>query len=959
MVAATGRRCRRKYDPYKWSVSIPARRSKVLCLGMSYPSARQQINLELGSKVNLLHVDESVEQAIELVRRNVLTEMDGRDLARCLALEAPNDTHAYTVSMESGAVYSGRHLNANFNRKSFLQELKHKWGNDVKFRQIILDYFWIPRGSWVMTHWNRAFFAETLPSFVQQGLLDFEHYEANSDKHRKFQYSKIENNANTDIFDKVHPSGVGGAVIYLPFCLHCVKHIVGAIGILSKYYTVSFLLRSELAQHALWAATSTIDPDSMQNWLGKAIDQENIYCTFSYNEVISSADDAHVRKDQVLEVLHRINHFRDIRMIKLTALKMYDPHYNKTLDYNNPNSQFHNHEYYHNNISKKQNKGFAKHFVSSNDPKVGITVGGFLGLQFDKKLVINGLDTTKTTFQSKSNKTQYHPIGQVQRSSSSSFSYCTKFMDISSDSDSLFSHEHSCTKPETRHNKKRSRNQDASHDPSTATKVSAKKKKKSKYIARSIGHNFNANKINVCVAGSKLYSISLRESGNHQEKSYTNPLHKEESRTNGPNKKECQINSLHKEEFMHQGQSQTEFLCYQPQTMKQDEDNNKNKSMMAYPPLTKSWNYNYPVIFSSTANNFVDMVSHSNNSDKLDIKQPLQDADSSFTSEQIIPNPRNPFSNNFNNNLLAKIESCLYSFSNNFNLIDFNSKLLNNIKSVCTDPNIVSSCDSFQCHLGNFSIGAAMALQTGNSTINFYYLTQVDSSYTSSSTDLVPPKCTLEYLVMSMVNKSSSQTKPTPCIKQHATISPYPPTSFNNFLGNIIIHHSVETFFDWEACLKATRNSLLQSNILIFRLESTSCLQPSLNFKICTSRDATNYNAEMRNCLQCFHISGNRCIDHKKKFNFKSDNKFILNAENESKCLFTILSANSIWNKIKLSPMRQQNDDVRDRYFYMTLGNNHDSTTKSQVDKISPYRAALIPLCSLQSLEKCKSMIKV
>ena len=58
----------------------------------------------LSSSVKLLHPLASVEQTVELVRRNVLTQMDGRDLARCLAVEASNLTHTYTVSMEHGAL---------------------------------------------------------------------------------------------------------------------------------------------------------------------------------------------------------------------------------------------------------------------------------------------------------------------------------------------------------------------------------------------------------------------------------------------------------------------------------------------------------------------------------------------------------------------------------------------------------------------------------------------------------------------------------------------------------------------------------------------------------------------------------------------------------------------------------------------------------------------------------------
>ena len=316
LILGSGRRRRRAFDPNAWSASIPSKRTNVLCLGVSYPCAKSQIRQELDTKVKIIYAQESVEQAIELVRRNVMTQMDGRDLARCLALESSNDTLAYTVSLESGATYSSRHFNANFNRPNFVESLKRKWGKTIKFRQIILDYFWIPRGSWVMTHWTKTFFATTLPGFVTSGILDY---------------------SNGPVVESDYdfsPSGTGGGVVYLPFCLHCVKQIVAYIDTLAEYYHISFLAKWELSEHALWAGTSTIDPDSMQNWLGKAINQEDIYCTFTPREFHHSTDDAHVCKEDILKVLNGIENFVHIRMIKLKGLPRYNPaNVNKTVSH--------------------------------------------------------------------------------------------------------------------------------------------------------------------------------------------------------------------------------------------------------------------------------------------------------------------------------------------------------------------------------------------------------------------------------------------------------------------------------------------------------------------------------------------------------------------------------------------------------------------------------------------------
>ena len=91
------------------------------------------------SRLRIRGIDQGVEQVVELVRRNILTQMDGRDLARCLSLEAGNDTIAYCVSMEKGSQYGKRHLHANFNNAKCCENMRKVWGPKVRFRQIILD----------------------------------------------------------------------------------------------------------------------------------------------------------------------------------------------------------------------------------------------------------------------------------------------------------------------------------------------------------------------------------------------------------------------------------------------------------------------------------------------------------------------------------------------------------------------------------------------------------------------------------------------------------------------------------------------------------------------------------------------------------------------------------------------------------------------------------------------------
>jgi hypothetical protein len=291
-------------------------------------------------KVNLDWTEECIEQTVELVRRNVLTQMDGRDLSRILALESPNDTHCYTASLEQGAIYGPRHTTANFNRPTFCSELKQKYGRDIQFRQIILDYFWIPNGTWQRSHWSKTFFNTTLPNFVKENLLDF-HPGLHDEEDDAFSCS-----------------GKGGGVVYLPFCLHCVQQIIGSMDILRQYYTVEFVYTEDLDQHALWAATSTIDPDVMQNWLGKALNQEDLYCTITLREVLGSTIDPNVTMDELLNLLRHIENFKNVRMIKLKALKKFNPMF----------------------IKQKQKAC------------IGIDIGGFIGLANDPSSVQNGFD---------------------------------------------------------------------------------------------------------------------------------------------------------------------------------------------------------------------------------------------------------------------------------------------------------------------------------------------------------------------------------------------------------------------------------------------------------------------------------------------------------------------------------------------------------------------------------------
>ena len=68
--------------------------------------------------------------------------IDGRDYARIKALEASNEKLAYTVSKEKGGPYElKRHLDADFNSRTFIKEMADQWGvgfgcNPIQFQQV-------------------------------------------------------------------------------------------------------------------------------------------------------------------------------------------------------------------------------------------------------------------------------------------------------------------------------------------------------------------------------------------------------------------------------------------------------------------------------------------------------------------------------------------------------------------------------------------------------------------------------------------------------------------------------------------------------------------------------------------------------------------------------------------------------------------------------------------------------
>ena len=119
---------------------------KVLLLGISYPDVLGHMAAHNYSSELLQNSELSVDQAVECVQRKILTEMDGRDLARCVATEQAGGSHeVYTVSKELGGIYrEDRHVYASFNNSRGMRKAMKKAFGHVRFQQVILDYYWMP-----------------------------------------------------------------------------------------------------------------------------------------------------------------------------------------------------------------------------------------------------------------------------------------------------------------------------------------------------------------------------------------------------------------------------------------------------------------------------------------------------------------------------------------------------------------------------------------------------------------------------------------------------------------------------------------------------------------------------------------------------------------------------------------------------------------------------------------------
>ena len=263
-------------------------KKRILLLGMSYPELNRIIEEHAELRDCVVNGVIDVAFVATCVHRKYLTQIDGRDMARILGIEKMYGMDVFTVSLEKSAEYRrGHHLHADFNNRCFIEKVRRAFGKDIVFDEIMLDYFWIPRG-WSDSHWRPTFFAATLSGFVEAGLL------------RSF------------------------GRIFLPFCLTCYREIVAVYeDVLKRHYRISFVPADELASSALWTGTQQVDGDLMQSVFGKSIEQEETYCTLSTTDLRSCMEDSRTTNRMLLRFAneHIVGGMERIRFIRLDRLE--------------------------------------------------------------------------------------------------------------------------------------------------------------------------------------------------------------------------------------------------------------------------------------------------------------------------------------------------------------------------------------------------------------------------------------------------------------------------------------------------------------------------------------------------------------------------------------------------------------------------------------------------------------
>lgn len=75
--------------------------------------------------------------------------MNSRYFIRDYSLSKIFNCNLYSVSMQKETKYDQMNLYVNFNISNFVDNIILIWGYNIKFNQIILNYYWITTDSWI------------------------------------------------------------------------------------------------------------------------------------------------------------------------------------------------------------------------------------------------------------------------------------------------------------------------------------------------------------------------------------------------------------------------------------------------------------------------------------------------------------------------------------------------------------------------------------------------------------------------------------------------------------------------------------------------------------------------------------------------------------------------------------------------------------------------------------------
>ena len=205
--------------------------------------------------------------------------MDARDLFRIIKTEEEHNVSCYTVSLDSSAHYSDRHLKSDCSTRTFLNQLSSKFPG-IQFIEIIFDWFWFPI-AWFKERLNIRFFSEIIIDFVKQDIL------------------------------------IGS--FFFPFNAFFIENIAAFQKSIQEYYTIDLIGEISEMNSRLWKSTMKIDHETIE-MLGKEALQQNKYCSIdTESDLIKQLDGRRIVHEEVMEFLHNLtDNIADVRIIRLT-----------------------------------------------------------------------------------------------------------------------------------------------------------------------------------------------------------------------------------------------------------------------------------------------------------------------------------------------------------------------------------------------------------------------------------------------------------------------------------------------------------------------------------------------------------------------------------------------------------------------------------------------------------------